>query len=296
MKSLTMKAYGKINLSLDVTGKREDGYHLVRMVMQTVDLYDTVTIERTAGEEIRLFVDSGDIPAGPDNLVWRAADAACHQYGIKKGLRIHLAKRIPVAAGMAGGSADAAAVMNGLCRLSGIHPEKGELEALALPLGADIPYCLTGGTQLAEGIGEKLTVLPAAPCPPGKSVLVVKPDLFVSTKWVYEAFDGIPAGQIRHPAVDGQVRAIRQQDWDAMAASCGNVLEQQTGAAFPVIGELETFLRAHGARQAMMTGSGPAVFALYDSEQAAGDAYTALEMEPRFRSFQKFLTRFRDPD
>lgn len=296
MNTVTCKAYGKINLSLDVTGRREDGYHLVRMVMQTVNVCDTITVEPSGTSDITVATDNSDIPSGPDNLVWKAADVMRRNFGIREGFIIHLKKRIPVAAGMAGGSADAAAVMRAICRMTGITADPKTLERLALPLGADIPYCLTGGTQLAEGIGEQLTRLPAAPCAEGNSVVIVKPSLFISTGKVYSMFDRIPGNEVLHPDVDAQVQAIRQQDAVAMAAACRNVLEQETGAAYPVIGELEQFFLSHGAMQAMMTGSGPTVFALFDGQEKAAAAYAQLQLKKTYAGFEKYLTRFCDPD
>lgn len=296
MNAFTCRAYGKINLSLDVTGRREDGYHLVRMVMQTVDVYDTITVEPDPCGEITVTTDSGDIPSGPDNLVWKAAEVIRRTYGVKSGFRIHLQKRIPVAAGMAGGSADAAAVMKALCRMAALPAGEQDLERLALPLGADIPYCITGGTQLAEGIGEKLTRLPEAPCAEGNSVIIVKPELFISTGQIYGLFDSIPEDAVIHPDIDAQVQAIRDNNGEAMAAACRNVLEQETGARYPVIGELEDYLLSRGAVQAVMTGSGPTVFALFDSQEKAAAAFAQLQQEERYKGFDQFLTRFCEPD
>lgn len=289
MSEITGKAHGKINLNLDVTGKREDGYHLVRMVMQTVDICDTVTVTETEGNEIELTTDSGKIPSGPENLVWRAADVMRREYGLTGGLRIHLDKRIPIAAGMAGGSADAAAVFRLLRELYRLDASDEKLQELALPLGADIPYCIAGGTQLSEGIGEVLTKLPA---PPECTLLVCKPDLDVPTPWVYREYDSIPAEEIRHPDVDGLIDAIREKDLAKMCRLFGNVLEQKTGAEYPVIGRLERFFLNHGALGSIMTGSGPTVFAVYDDQDAAEAAFAALEEEKEFRNFQKFLTDF----
>ncbi len=303
MNQIECKAYGKINLSLDVLGRREDGYHLVKMIMQTVDIFDTVVIKRgekaaaTAAEDrITIRVKNDDpkvkdsvIPTGPDNLVWRAARVMCDAYGIEDALTITLTKRIPIAAGMAGGSSDAAAVFRGIRDLYSLPVTDETLQALALPLGADIPYCITGGTQLSEGIGEVLTPLGKTPqC----TLLIVKPDLYVSTGWVYKAFDSIPEADVIHPDVDAQIAAIKTGDLKGVAAACGNVLEQKTGAEYPVIGELERYLEARGAVRAIMTGSGPTVFALFDDAQAAKQAMNDLEREAAYANFQKFMTRF----
>lgn len=289
--SITGKAYGKINLSLDVTGRRADGYHLVRMIMQTVDIFDTVTITGSEGDDIVLTTDSGALPSGPSNLVWRAADVMRREYGLTGGLTIHLDKRIPIAAGMAGGSADAAAVFRLLNAMYELGASDEELRRLALPLGADIPYCVTGGTCLCEGIGEVLTRLPA---PPESTLLVCKPALDVSTAWVYTEYDSIPAGEIRHPDVDGMVKAIGEGDLSGMCARFGNVLEQKTGAEYPVISRLEQFFLENGALGSIMTGSGPTVFAVFAEKNEARKAFARLEQHPEFSAFQRFLTGFAD--
>lgn len=294
MNTITVKAYGKINLSLDVIGRRVDGYHLVKMIMQTVDIYDTVTITKydaAAGAEggISITTDSGHIPGGPDNLVWRAADVMKREYGIKDALTIDLVKRIPIAAGMAGGSSDAAAVFRGIRDMYDLEVTDERLQELALPLGADIPYCITGGTQLSEGIGEVLTRLPN---PPACTLLVVKPDLYVSTGWVYKAFDSIPESEVIHPDVDAMIAANARGDLQGICDTLGNVLEQKTGAEYPIIGELEQFFRDHGADGTLMTGSGPTVFAIYADAQAAESAFAALEKEPAYQGFQKYQTAF----
>ena len=190
---------------------------------------------------------------------------------------------------MAGGSADAAAVFRLLRGLYRLDASDEKLQELALPLGADIPYCIAGGTQLSEGIGEVLTKLPA---PPECTLLVCKPDLDVPTPWVYREYDSIPAEEIRHPDVDGLIDAIREKDLAKMCRLFGNVLEQKTGAEYPVIGRLERFFLNHGALGSIMTGSGPTVFAVYDDQDAAEAAFAALEEEKEFRNFQKFLTDF----
>lgn len=286
------KAYGKINLTLDVTGRREDGYHLVRMIMQTVDIYDTVTITKNEGTEITLTTDSGSIPAGPTNLVWRAADVIRREFGLKDGLSIHLVKRIPIAAGMAGGSADAAAVFRLLRSLYELDVTDERLCELALPLGADIPYCIVGGTQLSEGIGEVLTGLPL---PPANTLLVCKPKLDVSTAWVYREYDSIPENEIRHPDVDGMVKAIQEGNLKEMCRLFGNVLEQKTGAEYTVIGKLEQYFLEHGALGSIMTGSGPTVFAVYDDSKKAEAAFEGLKEQGEFAEFQRFLTHFVQP-
>ena len=273
MRKVQQKAYAKINLSLDILGKREDGYHLVRMVMQTIGLSDDLTFETGDREcpsmEISLEADSGEISCGDDNLIIRAVRRMEKEFGIRKDLKITLKKRIPVAAGMAGGSTDAAAALR------------------AVRLGADIPYCVTGGTQLSEGIGEILTVLPDAPqC----GLVICKPSFGVSTAEVYRKYDGL--GPVRHPDIDAQIGAIERGDLWGMAEQCVNVLEEVTGAMYPEIGEIERFFESRGAVVSRMSGSGPTVFSVFtDSEQAdkAAESYMATD---RGQRCQVFSTRF----
>ena len=273
MRQVTEKAYGKINLSLDVTGRREDGYHLVRMVMQTLSVHDTVTITERGDGEICILTSSGQIPAGKDNLAYRAADALRRQLGRNTGFTIEIDKRIPVAAGMAGGSADAAAVLRGVNTLLGGKLSMDTLREMALPLGADIPFCVEGGCCLCEGIGEVLTRLPSLPdC----AVLLAKPPIAVPTPWVYREYDALPPEEIRHPLVEVQTEALRRSDLAGVAAACGNVLELKTGKVYPVIGELENRMRSLGALVSLMTGSGPTVFGLFTETAPAEEAAEVL--------------------
>ena len=289
MEQIIKKAYGKINLGLDVLGRREDGYHLLRMVMQTVDIADTLTISRIPEAEIRISVDSDQIPDGKDNLIYRAAKRMFEYYELPGGVGIRLEKKIPVAAGMAGGSTDAAAVFSGIRELFELPISVRQLQELALPLGADIPYCLEGGTKLAEGIGEILTPLPA---PPECFLLIVKPDLMVPTGWVYKTLDERPGA--RHPDVDGLIGALREHSYEKMLYFCGNILEDVTAGEYPVIGKLESFLMENGADQAKMTGSGPTVFAFYREQEAAVRALEQLKNHAEYSAFQSFVTVMRD--
>ena len=205
MNEYQMKAYAKINLGLDVVRRLENGYHEVKMVMQTVGIYDVLHFERIP-EGIVVTTDSGELPTDENNLIYKAARLMKENYGIREGVRIHLEKHIPIAAGMAGGSTDAAATMKGINRLFDLGCTLEELMELGVKIGADVPYCVMGGTALAEGIGEKLTALPAAPeC----FLVVAKPDINVSTKYVYEQLDA--AGVKEHPDIDGMVKAIGEE-------------------------------------------------------------------------------------
>lgn len=285
MQTFTIDAYAKINLGLDVLRRRPDGYHEVRMIMQTVDLYDTIRLERTKEPGITLEVDSQEIPTDAHNLAYRAAKLLAEEQNLTEGMIIRLTKRIPVAAGMAGGSTDAAAVLMGVNRLFDLGLTEVQLMERGVRLGADVPYCVMGGTALAEGIGEKLTRLSAAPRFP---VLIAKPPISVSTKMVYENLilnDGTP-----HPDIDRILQAIEKGDGAAMAGAMGNVLETVTGPRYPVIGQIEKAMLQCGAVHAMMSGSGPTVFGLFDDETTARSAYETLRAQNLAKDI--YLTNF----
>jgi 4-diphosphocytidyl-2-C-methyl-D-erythritol kinase len=276
MRSVKQKAYAKINLSLDILGRLENGYHIVKMVMQTIDLSDELIFETQDREcpsmEITLVTDNGEIPGGEDNLIVRAVRRMEYKYGIRRDLRITLKKNIPVAAGMAGGSTDAAAALRAVRDLFVPDVSDEELQKIGVTLGADIPYCVTGGTQLSEGIGEVLTVLPDAPqC----GLVICKPPVGVSTGEVYKRYDSLE--DVRHPDIDAQIEAIRRGDLAGMAGECGNVLEEVTGAMYPRIGEIERFFEKEGALVSKMSGSGPTVFAVFADKQEAARAAQAFE-------------------
>lgn len=291
MDRVTRRAHAKINLSLDVLGKREDGYHLVRMVMQSIGLSDelsfSVAENNTHSGRVELTCDRPGLDLGESNLIVRAVRVMQRDFSLTDDLQIELKKRIPVAAGMAGGSTDAAAAFLALRQMFVPEVSDEQLQALALPLGADIPYCITGGTQLSEGIGEKLTPLPAAPrC----ALVIVKPPEGVSTGKVYAAVDALE--RVEHPDVDAQIAAIRAGDLHGVARTCRNVLEQVTGALLPQIGEIEDFFERHGALVSRMSGSGPTVFAIYEDRQRAAEALEAFGESPCAAGCESFLTEF----
>ena len=276
MRKIEQKAYAKINLSLDILGRLENGYHIVKMVMQTIDLYDELVFETQDRDcpsmEITLVSDNGEIPCGEDNLIVRAVRRMEAKYRIRKDLRITLKKNIPVAAGMAGGSTDAAAALRAVRDLFVPEVSDEELQKIGVTLGADIPYCVTGGTQLSEGIGEVLTLLPDAPqC----GLIVCKPPVGVSTGEVYKRYDSLET--VTHPDIDAQIEAIRKGDLACMAGHCGNVLEEVTGAMYPRIGEIERFFEEQGALISKMSGSGPTVFAIFADKEKARLAAEAFE-------------------
>lgn len=238
MKKIRLKAMAKINLGLDVVRKREDGYHEVRMIMQTIRMYDQIELEPTEEPGIRVSTNLNYLPTNEDNLVYKAAKLLMDEFDVKKGLNIGLRKFIPVAAGMAGGSSDAAAVMVGVNRLFHLNLSQKELMERGVKIGADVPYCIVRGTALAEGIGEKLTHLPPAPA---GYVLIAKPGIHVSTKFVYT---NLKANELEsHPDIDGQIQAIRSGDLKKVAELCGNVLETVTIPAYPVIEEIKDVMK-----------------------------------------------------
>ena len=266
---LQLKAYGKINLGLDVVRRREDGYHEVRMIMQTVKLYDKLTFSLLNEDVVRIKTNLGFLPVNEDNLVYKAVKLLKDTYHVEKGMEIDLFKCIPVAAGMAGGSTDCAAALVGAAKLFGLDISRKELMELGVKLGADVPYCVLRGTALSEGIGEELTSLPPMPdC----LILIAKPPIGVSTKFVYEHLDA--AGLSKHPDIDGMVNAIRDKDLKGICNRMENVLETVTVPEYPVIEEIKNCMKEKGAMNALMSGSGPTVFGIYREadEEAANRA------------------------
>ena len=259
---MKLRALAKINLGLDVTGKREDGYHEVRMVMQTIQMYDQLEIKESKELGIRLTTNLPFLPCNDGNLVYKAAKLLMDEFDIRQGVDMNLTKFIPVAAGMAGGSSDAAAALVGINRLFKLGLSQKELMDRAVNIGADVPYCVMRGTALAEGIGEKLTRITQVPdC----FVLIGKPGINVSTKAAYESLqlDKISS----HPDIDGMIGDIERGDLLAMTQKMGNVFEPGIIEKYPVIGEIKALMESHGALKAMMSGSGPTVFGIFDDRE-----------------------------
>ena len=274
MREIKLKARAKINLGLDVVRKREDGYHEVRMIMQMINLYDKITLRQKTEPGITVSTNLSYLPVNEDNLVYRAAKLLMDEFQVSGGLEIVLQKYIPVAAGMAGGSSDAAAVMVGVNRMFHLGLSKKQLMERGVKIGADVPFCIMRGTALAEGIGEKLTTLPAMPhC----SLVIAKPKVHVSTKFVY---GNLKADEItEHPDIDGQVQALRDNDLEQIVAKMGNVLETVTIPAYPVINKIKQTMIRHGAMGAMMSGSGPTVFGVFEREEQAKEVCRLLKKE-----------------
>ena len=269
--SIVLKSYGKINLGLDVLRRREDGYHEVRMIMQTVGLYDVLTMKKRKDDKIEMTCNLSFLPTDERNLVYKAVKLIKDKYHIKDGVEINLSKRIPVAAGMAGGSSDAAAAFVGVNRMFHLGLTEEQLMERAVKVGADVPYCIMRGTALAEGIGEKLKRLPKVPeC----YVLVGKPGINVSTKTAYENLN--LAGIGKHPDIDGLIRDIEDGDLYAMASKMENVFEPGIIRQYPVIGNIKELMEEKGALKAVMSGSGPTVFGIFDNRDKMAAAARSL--------------------
>lgn len=266
------QALAKINLGLDVVRKREDGYHEVRMIMQNIGLHDDLELTVTKEPGIAIWTNRKDLPTDESNLVYKAAKLLMDEYDVQQGLQIHLEKNIPMAAGMAGGSSDAAATMIGVNELFGLGLTKEELMTRAVKIGADVPYCILGGTALAEGIGEILSPLPPMPkC----HILIAKPPIDVPTKFVY---GNLRANELEnHPDIDTMISDLKEKNLNHMCQIMGNVLETVTIPAYPVIDEIKQLMMDAGADGAMMSGSGPTVFGIFTEEAAAKKAEAAVK-------------------
>lgn len=274
MDSIRLKARAKINLSLDVLGKREDGYHNVRMIMQTIGIYDRLIITKIPEDEIRIQSNLFYLPINENNLIYKAAKLLKTQFGFSGGIDVNLNKFIPVAAGMAGGSTDAASTLFGINKIYELGLSQKKLMELGIQIGADVPYCIMRGTALAEGIGEKLSRL--APVP-HMWIVVAKPPINISTKLVYEQLD---MNKItNHPDVDKMIQAINNGCIEEIAANMGNVLERVTIPLYPVIDSIKKDMLSQGAINAMMSGSGPTVFGIFPNERTALACQTYLKFK-----------------
>lgn len=289
MNQVSEKAYAKINLSLDVLRRRPDGYHEVKMIMQTVGICDILTISKSGTKEIILKVGDAPLPSDRNNLIYKAAEMVMQQFALQEGVEITLEKNIPIAAGMAGGSSDAAAVFRGMNRLFNLGMSLSDMQKMGVKIGADIPYCMMGGTALSEGIGERLSSLPS---PPEAYLLIAKPDIDVSTKFVYE---NLHADTLTyHPDVDGMVKALAAGDLKGITERMGNVLETVTEKNYSIIGEIKTLMKENGAENALMSGSGPTVFGIYSKRDVAENACRILK--EREVAKQIFVTEFVLPE
>ena len=285
MDSIWINAPAKINIGLDVLRRREDGYHEVKMIMQTVSLYDRITITRNKNSsDIVLETNLNFLPTNENNIVYKAAKLIKDEFGISDGLSIKLEKHIPVAAGMAGGSTDAATTLELLNTMYSLNLSKDDLMKRAVTLGADVPYCILKGTALSEGIGEVLTPLKQLmPC----YILIVKPPIYVSTKFVYE---NLRINELNsHPDIDGIVDAISAGDLETMSQKMGNVLESVTEDNYPVISSIKKLMTQNGAISSLMSGSGPTVFGIYDNEDKINQAATFFKTN--YPSYRTYVTK-----
>lgn len=274
MNQIRLKALAKINLGLDVLRRKEDGYHEVKMIMQTINLHDQIHIRKIEEDEIKIRTNLYYLPNNENNLAYKAAKMLKDEFNLPGGVSINLKKVIPVAAGMAGGSSDAAAVLFGMNKIYGLKLSMQELMDRGVKLGADVPYCIMRGTALAEGIGEKLTKLPAMP---NCHILIAKPPINVSTKFVYENLHANDLKPEDHPPVDAQIEALKEGDLEKLVANMGNVLERVTVPAYPVIDEIKQLMMDNGAIGSMMSGSGPTVFGIFMNYTKAKEAYEKIE-------------------
>ena len=294
MDKLNYKARAKINLGLDVCRRLENGYHEVKMVMQTVDIYDELEFKKRNDPDIILSVNSRDYLGDlENNLIFKAAKLMREWYNISQGIEIKLRKNIPVAAGMAGGSTDAAATMIAINEMFELGLSKEELMERAVSLGADIPFCILGGTALAQGIGEKLISLPA---PPKASLLVVKPPIMVPTKRVYENLhlDKIE----KHPDIDGMIDALKEGNLRGITERMENVMESVTEQAYPIITDIKKMMLGNGALNAVMSGSGPSIFGVFLDEETANTAavYVDQTLKTKEIEAQVMVTEFYNQD
>lgn len=285
MNSITVKAYAKINLGLDVLRKREDGYHDVSMIMQSLELHDTITINKSLSEGISIQTNLSYLPNNQNNLVYKAAALFMDTISVKEGLSIKLTKNIPVAAGLAGGSSDAAATLKGLNELYGTGMTAEELSRLGVKIGADVPYCIMLGTALSEGIGEVLT--PLAPIPECL-ILLVKPNISVSTKYVYENLRLVEG--IKHPDIAHMKSALVDGDLATLSKHMDNILQTVTVRNYPIISEIKEKMMSLGALTSLMSGSGPTVFGIYQDQRLASDAFHYFRKHSKYGK-QVFLTK-----
>lgn len=285
MNSITVKAYAKINLGLDVLRKREDGYHDVCMIMQSLNLHDTITITKSTTDGISINTNLSYLPNDKGNLVYRAAALFMETISVNDGLVITLKKNIPVAAGLAGGSSDAAATLRGLNELYQAGLSVEELKRLGVKLGADVPYCISLGTALSEGIGEVLT--PLAPMP-HCYILLVKPDISVSTKYVYENLR--LTNSVVHPNITAMKVSLENGDLISLVSAMDNILQTVTVKDYPIITDIKNKMKELGALTSLMSGSGPTVFGIYKDLALAEKAYSYFKRHKHYGK-QVFLTK-----
>jgi 4-diphosphocytidyl-2-C-methyl-D-erythritol kinase len=267
---LLVKAPAKINLSLDVLHKRSDGYHEVKMVMTTIDLADRIELVDLYTDTIKIVSHNRFVPDDERNLAYQAAKLLKTKFGIKRGVAISITKSIPVAAGLAGGSSDAAATLRGLNKLWRLGLSLDELAQIGAEIGSDVPFCVYGGTAIATGRGEKIEHIPA---PPSSWVVLAKPAIGVSTADVYRQLD---LQSVKHPDVDGMVAAIKEKNYEKICSLAGNVLESVTLKMYPEVAQIKEQMKRFGADMVLMSGSGPTVFGLVQHDSRMHRIYNGL--------------------
>lgn len=270
LEQITIAAPAKINLSLDITGKLENGYHALDTIMQTISIEDKITLAKT-GRQISVLCDHPQVPQGNGNICHKAAEAFFEKTALEGGVIITIDKNIPVAAGLAGGSSDAAAVIKGLNLLYGTGLTQREMCEIGLKCGADVPYCIVAGTCRAKGIGEKLTKLPSFA---GVYIVLVVPDFFVSTEWAYKNYDLNKTDE--KPCTEELISYICGRDIKNTAERMVNVLESVTAKKHPEIQEIKNDIKKSGACGSVMSGSGPSVFGLFENEEKARIAFSVI--------------------
>ena len=275
------KAYAKINISLDIVGKREDGYHLLEMIMQNIELYDEIELQKK-NFGIQIICDKPFVPTDERNLAYKAAEAFIEHYNIKSGVKIRIIKNIPVSAGLAGGSTDCAAVLKMMNKLFKVNATDEELMEIGVKLGADVPYCIKGVTALCKGIGEEIIELKPFK---NKLVVLVKPPFAVSTKEVYKNFDMNKAK--KHPNTEQLIKYMEEDDLLNVADNMKNLLENVTLKKHKVLFNIKKNMQKHGALGTMMSGSGPSIFAFFDDIFKAQQCYD--DMKKHYKDV--FLTR-----
>lgn len=285
MEKIELKAYGKINLGLDVIRKRPDGYHDLDMIMQMVDVYDDIVITKNKTGKIEVKTDTAVLSNGKDNLAYMAAKMLMDEFKIKDGVNIYINKRIPIAGGMAGGSSDCATTLMGINQLFELGLSKEELMERGVKLGADVPYCVLGGTAIARGIGEVLIPLPA---PADCHVIIAKPPVSVSTAYVYGHIK--PLEITKRPDIEAMAQSIKDGDLKKMASLIYNVMEDVTVGEYPIISEIKQVMIDNGALNSIMSGSGPTVFGLFDDKEKAQQCVKTLEEKGLTQ--QLYLTKF----
>ena len=283
MDQINLKAYAKINLGLDIAGKREDGYHLLKTVFQTIDIHDNVNVRKTESGII-LKTNKPYIPTDEKNIAYKAALKIISKYNLKAGVRIDIGKNIPVGGGMAGGSTDGAAVILAMNKLFNLNMSLTEMDEIAVGLGADVPFCLRKGTYLAEGIGEKLKKLNDIP---DADILIFHPAFSVSTKWAYEKADAIK--NPKHPQMDKVLDAIEKSDLKEISKYIENSFEEIVGEIHPEIFEIKKIMEDEGALKALMTGSGSSIFGIFESKEKAEKA--SLKLKQDYGNKNAYITK-----